>query len=215
MPCPGDPGPRPDWIPAPLVARAVMRYYIYGQNIENVFTFTGNASWNSGSLLDLCVAMSTSWTSNLQDLLTGEVTLVDITATDLEEEDGAQATLAISAVGTSEQNGFETTGNTFVIKFTTARVGRSYRGRMFWPLLANNMVDNGLIVSTAVANQLAVAVGNFFADVDSLANGVHVITSYMNDCAWRTTAVATPVAAYAYTDLALDSQRRRLPGRGT
>jgi len=41
-----------------------------------------------------------------------------------------------------------------------------------------------------------------------------VVVSYYNSGAWRTTAVATPIINFGFADLAIDSQRRRLVGRG-
>jgi hypothetical protein len=41
-----------------------------------------------------------------------------------------------------------------------------------------------------------------------------VVVSYYNNGAWRLTATITPIISFAFADLAIDSQRRRLPGRG-
>lgn len=215
MPCPGDPGPRPDFIPAPDCARLVMHYSIFGQSVNNIHYFWRNGGWDSGSLLEQAVEAAASWHTNIKPLLPTAATLVDITITDVAVEDSLQAITATSAPGTSGAAAFETTGNTFVIKFTTDHIGRSFRGRMYWPLLQVTQVNDGKLGSDALASVLVDAVSDFFADIESVTGNPHVIVSYQNDCEWRDVAVSTPVQGYTYTDLNLDSQRRRLPGRGT
>src|ERR1051325_5129209 len=126
MPCPGDPGPRPDFIPAPDTAKMVMSYFIFGQTVENVFYFTRSGGWDSGNLLEQAVEAANSWHTNIKPILPPAVTLNTITVTDVATEDSIQAEVAVSAVGTAAAAPFETTGNTFVIKFTTDRIGRSY-----------------------------------------------------------------------------------------
>jgi hypothetical protein len=59
---------------------------------------------------------------------------------------------------------------------------------------------------TALNNLISV-----LAAVDKLL----VIVSRIQDHVVLTTAVATPVVNASYTDLFIDSQRRRLTGRGT
>lgn len=214
MPCPGDPGPRPDFIPAPDCARLVMKYAIFGQVVENVFYFRRGGGWSSGNLLEQAEEAASSWHVNIKPELPAAATLVDITCTDVAVEDGEQAILAVSAPGTSGAAAFETTGNTFCIKFGTSHIGRSFRGRMYWPLLTTGAVNDGSITSTGVATDYIDAVSEFFADLASVTGNDHVIVSYQNDCEWREEAVASTVQSYSYSTLALASQRRRLPGRG-
>jgi len=104
---------------------------------------------------------------------------------------------------------------TFCIKLGTGIIGRSYRGRLYTPgVYANNAVN----VNTMAAAEAALIVASLGTLKTALAAGtpssVLSVLSYRHNFAWRTTAVATPVTTISYTDLALDSQRRRLNGRG-
>jgi hypothetical protein len=215
MPCPGDPGPRPDWIPALNAARLVMRYSVFGQNVENVHTFQRDGNWDYSALFALATEALASWHTNIKPLLPAVATLVDVVATDLENEDGVQATVAASAPGTSASAAFNTLGNTFAIKFATGLTGRSHRGRMYWPVLIDSVVNDGALTNAAAALAYVDAIGDFMADINSATDASHCIVSYQNDCEWRDVAEVNNVNAYTYTDLFLDSQRRRLLGRGT
>lgn len=215
MPCPGDPGPRPGFIPAPDCARAVMNYTVFDQQIANVFYFKRPGPWDLGSLQEQAEEMRSAWNVRLSPLLSAAVVLLDITITNVAVEDDEKYVLPCNDVGTYSSAAFETTGNTFCIKFNTHRVGRSYRGRMYWPLLNANAVNDGKIASSGIADSMIGALALFFADVAGVTGNDHVVVSYQNGCEWRTTAEATQVLTYTYTDLNLDSQRRRLPGRGT
>lgn len=213
MPCPGDPGPRPAFIKVNDTARVVFKYLAMGQTIENVFWFSRPGGYVTADLVELAEECGASWVTNLKPLILSIVQLVDITATDAEVQNGNQAQVAMSQFGSNANGPLETPGTTFAIKFATARIGRSYRGRMYWPLLDTTHVNDGALAANH-ANALVAAVGNFFNDVQSVTGSFHVIASYQNDCAWRAEGVATPVTSYSYSDLNLDSQRRRLPGRG-
>lgn len=192
-----------------------MRYSLWGQIIQNVFYFRRSGGWSEANLLEQLTELLAAWHINIKPLLPTVITLVDLIATDVATEDAEQATLAASAPGTNATAAFENPGTTFAIKFATDRVGRSYRGRMYWPVLLTTQVNEGQIASTAAALAIVAGVADMFADTSSVTGNEHVIVSYMNDCAWRTTAAVTAVRTYTYTDLNLDSQRRRLPGRGT
>jgi hypothetical protein len=50
---------------------------------------------------------------------------------------------------------------------------------------------------------------------DDLPDAVHVVVSRYHLGAPRVTGIATPVITYLATDNNVDSQRRRLTGRGT
>ena len=214
MPCPGDPGPRPEFIPVPDTVRAVMQYTIFGEQIANVFHFTRGSAWALGDMEELALAMRDAWNERLSPLLAGDVELLNITVTDIAAEDSIQYTAVCEDVGTYAGAAFETTGNTFAIKFNTYRTGRSYRGRMYWPLLNANAVNDGRITSGPIADSMVGALTLFFQDVTDATACSHTVVSYMNNCEWRATGVATEVLTYSYSDLNLDSQRRRLPGRG-
>lgn len=213
MSCPDPLPPFPGCIELPDCARMVMQYSCFGQTIENVFYFQRSGGYDGTALDDLNAAATTSWTANIRPHLPGAITLETITSTGTECVAPAQDIDVVGAAGSNVGAVFETTGQTFAIKFGTALAGRSYRGRMYWPVLMASEVNDAKL-SAVFAGQIRSGVEDFFADILADTGDQHVIASYVHDCEWRDTGVATNVTSYSYTDLNLDSQRRRLPGRG-
>lgn len=213
MACPTPPGPRPAFIEVPDVARTVMRYNIFGQTVENVWYFTRTGGYSPGLLDALNDAITTAWTTNMRPFLPPEITLLDITSTDQSVVGGAQDIDVVSVVGSNAVTAFNSIGTTFALKFGTGLSGRSNRGRMYWPALPNNVVvDND--IDAGYAGSIRSAVEDMFADILADSGDQHVVVSYQNDCTWRTTGAKNDVTSYSYVDLHLDSQRRRLSGRG-
>lgn len=213
MSCPTPIGPRPTFIAVPDTARTVMRYACMGQTIENVWYFTRSGGYDATSLDDLNGAITTAWTAEMRPQLPPGITLVDITSTDQSVISGAQDIDSVAVAGSNASPAFPDPGATFSIKFGTGLSGRSYRGRMYWPILIDGLVTNGLL-DAAYAGALRSAVDDMFSAILVDTADQHVVVSYANDCEWRTTGVKTPVTSYSYVDLAVDSQRRRLVGRG-
>lgn len=107
------------------------------------------------------------------------------------------------------------TQNSLAIKRETGAVGRSYRGRVYWPIWNGAMLASQDAVSAAVATGAANALAAFQAAVEG---GTYpctmVLVSFQTAGAPNNPGIATPVTGWSYTDLNIDSQRRRLVGRG-
>lgn len=213
MPCPGDPGPRPSFIPLADCARVVFHYTIYGQTVENVFYFRHFGGYDDTTIVALVSAMTTAWETQIKPLLPDVATLDSITATGTATESDVQAVALVAQTGSNTGDGMETIGNTLCIKFNTGLSGRSFRGRLYWPILIEGFVAAN-VVAEPYASNLVAAFSDFVSDTNADTGDSHVIASYQNDCEWRTAGVATPVTSYSLTDHNLDSQRRRLSGRG-
>jgi hypothetical protein len=103
---------------------------------------------------------------------------------------------------------------TFAFKLASAFTGRSARGRLYMPGLAASNTSGGYANSGWVVyaqSKLQMLPGLLAA---ANPNWQWVITSYRTDKAWRTYGKNFVITNVTYTDLALDCQRRRLPGRG-
>jgi hypothetical protein len=213
MGCPTPPGPRPAFIEVPLTARAVLAYTIFNQTVQNVFHFSKLTEYDDTDVATLANEIVTSWDTNLKPTLSADVVLVSVTVTALYKVDGPQFVASANITGTNGGAGFESIGNTIAIKFGSGQAGRSFRGRTYWPqVLAAAVTNNELALATA--GVYIAALTDFFDDVNVAIGDKHVIVSYQNNCTWRTEGVATPVNSYSIVDLHLDSQRRRLSGRG-
>lgn len=92
--------------------------------------------------------------------------------------------------------------------------GRSFRGRMYVPGIPNDVLDTPSTVSVAFQTSMVAAAAGLLADM--VTGGFPpVVVSWVNAGAQRTEGVATPIISLGPSDLVLDSQRRRLPGRGS
>lgn len=200
------------FIPAPNTARVRVVYSLFGQVVMNVLYWRGTAPLETTELDDLANAVITAWTDNLKPLVTNQMSLQYVEATALDSESAPQRTISSGAVGDSTDP--PSPGNvTWATKFSTGLTGRSNRGRMFLVGLTDGAVDGNTIASLAVANFQAAIIG-FFQDIETATGLTHVVVSYCNNGSWRTTAVVNPVLSYLWTDNFVDSQRRRLTGRG-
>lgn len=101
------------------------------------------------------------------------------------------------------------------VKRVTAAVGRGGRGRVYWPLMLDNECSAPDHVASARAAEIVAALAAFQADVEALVAGSQmVVVSTEFAKAPRVTGVTNHITAWGVPDLLVDSQRRRLLGRG-
>jgi len=201
-----------DYIEVPNTAEVRLMYNTAGGLAENVINFQKSGGWSLSDLADLAAAVEDSWETNISPIVAETITLTQTVATDISTETGGQVA-DIGGISGGQGNPALPNNVTFVVSFKTASRGRSYRGRLYHVGLTENFVTlDSLGDSNAAAFQADYE--NFFADIETAVPGAsHVVVSRCNAGAWRTTAVVTPVTSY-FVDSTIDSQRRRLAGRG-
>lgn len=151
------------------------------------------------------------WASNLKSYLHTSTTLREILATDMTTQGAPQNRVTVGEAGTAANNALPA-GSALVVSHRTAMRGRSYRGRSYISGLNNAMQETPNTVFAATASTL---VGHFAA-LRSLLDGHgldHVVASRQHNGSVTSPAVVNEVISYV-VDTALDSQRRRLTGRG-
>jgi len=205
-------GPRP-FIPADRCARLELIYVQNGQICENVVYVRGTENWGTSDLTELANSARVAWDATLGVQANENTVLSMIRATAIDVFPAAQVEVPSTAAG--NQTGAGVPGNvTVVTKFSGGLTGRSTRGRAYFVGLDNGDVDGNQLVAGR-ADDFSIAWESFFSDLhDAVHNEPqHVIVSYVEDNDWRTEALVTQVINYS-TDNNLDSQRRRLTGRG-
>ena len=101
------------------------------------------------------------------------------------------------------------------IKKNTGGLGRSHRGRTYWPITDIAALATGDTVQSAYAAAVQGALLSFQADVEGIVVGsAFGIVSYFLNKVLRTNGLFQRVTEWSLTDMVIDSQRRRLPGRG-
>jgi len=151
--------------------------------------------------------------TNIKPLVPNTVVYRETYAVDLSSASGGVFT-ASGANGETGAISFEQLPNnaTLVCTLRTAQRGRSYRGRIYHigltegQVVANTVVP-GIITSLSLAYAQLLNTANF--------GGCELaVLSRYNANAPRLIGVATPVIDTLFADPTIDSQRRRLPGRG-
>jgi hypothetical protein len=208
------------FIPVPNTVAVDVIYEWDSQVVENTLYFTKTGSWTVEDLNDLLGSISTTIQSTLLPLLSNTLKLVRLTAQVIDAADGLFQLLNISPPATGSGGDRPVPNNvTFAVQFKTGLAGRSFSGRNYVPgLLEEDVTSNDLNAGTRVGlldfyTTMGAATSelNFTHVVVSRYSGVDPDTGKPIP---RVTGVATPVSAYTTYDAVVDSQRRRLPGRG-
>lgn len=200
------------FIPVPDVAQVALRFTQDGQEVANVFHVFYDGIPSTSTFLDIATVFRGWWDTNLRTVVSTSVTLREIAVTDLSVPSGVGI---VSADGLPLQGGNASPNMpnhvTLAVKWATGRTGRSFRGRSFHigltegQVVANN-IDNGTV------SVLQTAYSKLITDLQANNASLVVVSRYTNN-APRVEGFGTPVGTCVVT-AGVDSQRRRLPGRG-
>ena len=202
------------FIPAPLVSQVEMIFQYSGSTIEMVHHYKSDTAPTIAEWEALHVLLRADWLGACNAIMAP--TLVwDITKfTDLTtiSSPSYSTTTSLPLAGTSASAQLPNNCAMVVTKRTALR-GRSYRGRSYVPGLTELHVTGNSILSG-----FTTPVINFFIGAQSytvLGNVYNmVVLSRFTEGAPRIVGEATPVSNFTF-DTTVDSQRRRLPGRGS
>lgn len=202
------------FVPATNVVSAQMVYTQQGQFVENVYHVQFPAA-PTPSTMNTVAAAFVSWFNVTQKTTVNvNVNLVKVLMTDLSSVNagGVEYTTGLPIAGASA--GTESPMNvTVAIKFLTGFRGRSYRGRIYHVGLVEGSYS-GSTLGAGSLTTLKTTYDTLRTNIAGLAGGYGlVVLSRRENKNWRINAVATLITAVD-VDATLDSQRRRLPGRG-
>lgn len=201
------------YIPVENTVSIEMIYSFNSQVCENVLHYRKGAAWSLSEATDLCDAIKAWWSATLDSYISVDVSLTQLRVTNLETQDGfvlnygTGLPLPGAAAGASLPNNC-----CLVITKRTAKRGRSFRGRIYVPGMTETFVTGNTVTSGTVTGLVnafnamkAVTVGATTADM--------VVVSRFTGNAPRVTGVTEAITGFT-SDGTIDSQRRRLPGRG-
>jgi len=206
-------GPHP-FIPAADTAEVKMIFESLGQECLNVFHVRTTDGWTTELLQGVAEFFRDWWDDNLKSQAGDECELVAIQATDIAVEAGAQYYLTAGMPIAGVNSNPAAPGNvTVAVKLATGFTGRSRRGRKFIVGLTEGSTEGNMLESgtrTAIQD----AYDTLLAEIDpAVPDGQLVIVSFCDNGDWRDDALVTRVLT-ASVNPELDSQRRRLSGRG-
>lgn len=201
------------FIPVPDTIAVEFRMLWDTQKVENTAWFFNGFGQDAGTLETLLNELTAWWVDEYAPLIVNDVTLTGVYGR-IMDTPTSPALLNIDGLGTA--GGIDGSANpnnvSFAIQFGTGIPGRSFRGRNYIVGIDENAVTANAIAA-ATANAF-VAAYTALGAAAAVAGQQWVVASRFTAGAPRTTGITTPVETASYVDLIVDSQRRRLPGRG-
>jgi len=180
----------------------------------NVLYFTRVGDWGIPELGQACQALASAWVNDVMTSLSSRTTFVRIEA----RGERAQDDVSFEFVPPGPVNG-QRGGDPlppqccFCVTHLTGFAGRSNRGRTYFGMLSKNDVAFGQLDEA-----LAIGLRNGLQSVRNIMNSIgwfHVVVSRVRNRVRLPVAQTVEVIGYKYTDLVVDTQRRRGVGRGS
>ena len=209
------------FIPVPNGVRVCLRFAKAGQQVCNVFYVDAHGAITLTTLNQVGSIFKTWWNTYMQPITGSDTSLQAIEVVDASESGGIGIEYTTGLPLTGASSGSALPNNvTVASKLTTGRTGRSYRGRSYF----NGLTDTNLqadqqhitttmqgvldaafdqLISALISQTLNLAVASLYSGVDVNHKPIP-----------RSSGVLTDIIG-ASTNLTLDSQRRRLPERGS
>jgi hypothetical protein len=183
------------------------------QEVENTIWVEFAATPDGAALAAMAAIIGGWYRTNVLPNLSSAVQLVECAATDMTTNVGATGTWVAPSGSVGGLVSPSLPNNVAMcVSFRTAGRGRSNRGRNFVPGLA----EDGVSANTILAARAALITTAYNSLIGTIADnaGTWVIASRVSEGVPRLIGQTSPVTAALVTDLYVDSQRRRLPGRG-
>lgn len=202
------------FIPVVDTLKVVMNFSINSQQVINIFNFKYNSPPGLTERSALATAMHTFWTNQLKPQLTADIGLERIDVIDLNSASAPSTTLIIAPreVGTLSATVGTPSGMALVVTHRTALRGRNFRGRTYLAGHSGNALTSPTTYNLTNIGNILTAMAWLLNAVNTAAGIISVVSRQLNN-APRGTGITTPITGFSMDNL-LDSQRRRLQGRG-
>ena len=201
------------FIPCPNVLQAELVYLWAGQTVETVLHYKAPDPISIPDMIQAGTFLVSWYNTNLKPLHHSTIQLTQVKLTDLSFDFAPVVNwgTGLPIVGTVGADGLPSNVALCITKRTALR-GRSYRGRIYHGGMAESQCAGNQIVGATVTALLAA-----YALAMTLTIGAEswpmVVLSRQHNGNALTEGVATNVISLS-SDGFVDSQRRRLPGRG-
>lgn len=203
------------FIPVPNTVETVLQGDYVNQDVFNVLNWLFADPLSESELLAFAEGVFDSWHDNFRGWQCINYGLPSIKATGLDSAISPSQTFFTTTenTGSRAELGWQLNAS-LCISLHTALRGRSYRGRDYLGgMYVSALQDAGTVLPAALAAILGGFV-DMIDDIEATFDCQLVIVSRQHDHSPRVTGVTTPVNAISANG-DLDSQRRRLKGRGT
>lgn len=202
------------FVAIPNVVQVEIRALKALQHIENRIFIKLAAPATSSDLVTLANVVITPLVANWLPNLPQDLNITEIVLTAMDTENGIQLTAPFPAPTGGQAIGEPLPNNdTICVSLRTGFRGRNARGRLYWLGLTIEQVSTNTLDTTPSANIVA-AVESLRTNITG-ASATWVVVSRFNNGVLRPEGPVTfPITTVLLTDNVVDSQRRRLPGRG-
>jgi len=207
------------FVPVENTVLVELRYDYLLQKVENTLWFLGDSAPDPASMTTLGEEIIGWWDGGLRTLQNSGVQLREVVVTDMTSAVGPQVTvttgLPLSASVTEEPI---PSSNSLVVSFRTVNRGRSFRGRNYFVGLSRTQIDGNVVIG-GFMDSLKLAYEGL-PSVATVAGYTWVVASRFSgvdgdgDPIPRVAGITTPITTVLIVDNLVDSQRRRLSGRG-
>jgi len=184
---------------------------------ENVFHVKDTTGTIFTSPETFCGTVFTQAVSHLIPRLSGKVRLNQVGFEDVRTVPYGGLVVSFTPVaGNSSYSGLALPSDVCIcIKKTTGNMGRSGRGRWYWPLGDAAVLAHPDEVTASVVDQFVTALEGFQAGLEAAVTGLQMgIVSTRFAGADRTAGLFQQITGWSVGDYYVDNQRRRLLGRG-
>lgn len=203
------------FVPVENTAKIVIMGVVDGQEVDNDLYFRHTTGViTQADLVTLVGEVATWMSTQYAPILNVAWSGRKVTGRALDFSFGfvAEVDLSSAAGGTS---GEAAPNNcTMAIKFGTNFAGRSFRGRNYVPVLTNSEVSGNVIDSAFINSVILVYEQLLPGGLSQPPGWSWSVVSLVTLGAPRVAGVFTEITSVTVTDNIVDSQRRRLPGRG-
>jgi hypothetical protein len=208
------------FVPVPNTIEVQSVFELDGQIVENTSYWEKTGGWGAPEISTFLDDVRSVIVEDLLPVLSSTIKLVRMIGTLLDAVDAISLTLSVSPPAAGGDSTDPLPNNaSYTVSFLTANRGRSFRGRNYIAGLTNGVQLDGNHVTDTFRSALLV----YYSDLRAVGadNGITmVVVSRFSGVDGdgkpipRTTGVTTPITSFATFDTVIDSQRRRLPGRG-
>jgi len=202
------------FVPAPNTMQVEIRMQLDGQKVENVLHFRHDTDIAAADAAALHTIIDNWWETLIRPQVSVNLTLHEFYMTDMSTQTSPTYSFPRTPPLAGQMTGECAPNNVaFCISLRTNARGRSARGRNYITGIPVSVLTLSE-VTTVWSSAIEGAYDNL-RGLTSSSPWVMAIVSKRNNKEWRTTALIQPVTAVIALDNVVDSQRRRLPGRGT
>lgn len=196
-------------------AEAVIKATLDGEQVVTTFPLLGIVGFTQANLQEFVDDLVNAWSTNALPQLPASYQAFEVVGRGLRTASDVEASTSFPSNSTGALVSPQLPNNvTISVARKTGLTGRSNRGRLYWPgLTEGDVVGNEL--SSTRATAILAALSAIQANVEGPGNFLMAVISRYTGGALRPTAIALPIASWTVVDRTVDSQRRRLPNRGS